>query len=336
MGECGSILLLAFTLDLLLGDPVYSFHPVRLIGKTIACFEMVLRRLTLSGTTGGLLLVVMVLASSVGCYLGIRMLLSCLHLWLAFTLDMFTAYSCMSLQDLLKHAKQVADALERGNLFRSQQAVQKIVGRDASRLDASGIARAAIESVAENFVDGFLSPIFWYMAGAVISQSIGFSIVTGSIIGILGFRTVNTLDSMIGYRNQRYLYFGRAAARIDDGMNFVPARLSVPVIFLATGLCGLDALQCMKIGLRDRLKHPSPNAGHPESCVAGALDIRLGGPSIYSYGPVEKPWLGDGSKDVSHKHIRKCCILFLCSGSITVCVLLLIIGALFWVNPAQT
>jgi adenosylcobinamide-phosphate synthase len=150
----------------------------------------------------------------------------------------------------------------------------------------------------------------------------------GAVMGVIVFKTISTLDSMVGYRSPEYLYFGRAAARLDDTLNFIPARLSVPVLTLAAGLCGLDARGCLRTALRDRSKHASPNAGHAESCATGALGVRLGGPTRYPFGPVEKPWLGDGDWDVSSVHIDRTCALVLCSGLIALGAAVLICHAL--------
>jgi adenosylcobinamide-phosphate synthase len=319
MVECAVVLLVAGMLDLSLGDPVYPYHPVRLAGKIITASEALLRRMGLSGIAGGLLLVVMVSSSALGCYLGVRLLISRLHPWPCLALDVYVAYSCLSLKDLIVHAKRVSAALKRDDLAGARHAVQRMVGRNATLLDASGVARATVESTAENFTDGFLSPLFWYGAGCCTAYASGINPMAGAVTGMLAYKTVNTLDSMVGYRSPEYLYFGRASARLDDVMNYVPARLSIPIMCIASCLCGLNAWGCLRIGLRDRLKHTSPNAGHAESCAAGALGIRLGGPTRYPFGLVEKPWLGDGSPDFSHDCIDEGCILVLLSGLISLC-----------------
>ncbi len=269
---------------------------------------------------GGFLLVLTTIGLSLSIYLGLRFILRLTSPLLCIILDIFIVYSCIALRDLLYHAKLVANALKCNDLVKARDTVQKFVGRDAERLDAPGVARAAVESVAENFVDGFLSPVFWYVIGCELAYLSQFPPHVGAVIGTLSFRVVNTLDSMVGYRNDRYLYFGRVAARLDDLMNFLPARLAVPIIATATALCNLSVANCVKVSWRDRLKHPSPNSGHAEACVAGAMNIRLGGPTIYTYGLVEKPWIGDGDPDVSYKHIYKCRILILWSGFISFCM----------------
>ena len=188
--------------------------------------------------------------------------------------------------------------------------LQKIVGRDTSNLNPEGVARGAVESVAENFVDGVLSPLFWYSVTAVFSHVFGCPApAAAGIVGMLGFKGISTLDSMVGYRSEHYLLFGRQAARLDDLANFLPARLSLIILSIGAVLSGEKAWAGWKISRRDRLKHLSPNAGHSESFVAGALGIRLGGPTVYHEKIVEKPWLGDGDGEVGADHIRRCCRL---------------------------
>jgi adenosylcobinamide-phosphate synthase len=329
MVECALVLLAACALDALLGDPVYRLHPVRVVGKGIAFTETILRRMGLSGVLGGILLVMVVLGLSLWSYLCVRTGLNHIHPWLAVMADTFITYSCLAFRDLLRHAGAVAEALEQNDPIKAQDAVQQIVGRDASRLDDAAVARAAVESVAENFVDGLLSPVFWYVAGAGMASLNGFSGCEGAALGVLGFRVINTMDSMVGYCNPSYMYFGRAAARLDDLANFLPARLAIPIILIAAALLRLNAKSCYRVASRDRLKHRSPNAGHAESCVAGALGIRLGGPGFYSDTIVRKAWLGDGRVDVSSEDIRKCCNLIQWSGSVALCMSLLSLRFLF-------
>ncbi len=310
MIHAAAILFVAFTLDLILGDPVLPFHPVRLMGAVIGFMERVLLRVKLSGLLGGTILVVGVVGLFVGAYLAARLFLTGFHPWLATPLDLYLSYSCLALTDLLKHAMPVGEALDRGDLTQARAALQEIVGRDTGYLNSAGVARGAVESVAENFVDGVLSPLFWFSAGAILFQPLQFlEFTAGGVCAMLCFKAVSTLDSMIGYRHRHYLLFGRPAARLDDLLNLIPARLSLVLLFLGAVVSGESGWAGWKIAMRDRLQHPSPNAGHPESFVAGALGIRLGGPTIYQEGTVEKPWLGNGNAEVGPDHIRKCCRL---------------------------
>ena len=303
-----AILVAALVLDLILGDPPFSFHPVRLIGSTITTLEKLFLRLGWSGLIGGALLVSGTVVVSLGLYLAVRSFLDRLHPFLASALDLYLAYSFLALKDLLNHATPVAQALAEGDLNRARTALQKIVGRDTSNLDTQGVARGAVESVAENFVDGVLSPMFWYTFVASFSHLFGCpSPAAAGVFGMLTFKVISTLDSMVGYRSDHYLLFGRPAARLDDVANFLPARLSLIILYMGAVFSEERARDGWKIALRDRRKHPSPNAGHPESFVAGTLGIKLGGPAVYQEGIVDKPWLGNGGQELGPEHIRRSC-----------------------------
>lgn len=331
MMEVSLLLVLAIVVDFLIGDPVYRLHPVRIIGDAINLMERILFRLRFSGLFGGALLALLVESLFLGGYQGIRLLEGIPNFpghIISFLINLFLVYSCIAVRDLQKHANAVVTALDENDLPKGQQAVQMIVGRDAKQLDREGVARAAIESVAESFVDGFLSPIFWFVISGVLFNLSGLNPVHGAVMGILAYRVINTLDSMVGYKNERYLYFGRFSAKVDDWLNLLPARLGIPLMTLAAFLGRFDAVRAWKIGWRDRLKHKSPNAGHTESCVAGALGIRLGGPVIYPFGKVEKPWMGDEIIPLSVCHlqetIRLMIIAVLCSTFVFAGTLLLV------------
>ncbi|MBU2510796.1 adenosylcobinamide-phosphate synthase CbiB [bacterium] len=309
MKECLIILLLAFVLDLYLGDPVYPLHPVRLMGHLIKKIEDFLEKRALLTVLGGVLLLTGTQVIVIGVYLGLLFLLS----GYAVLLHIFIVYSSISIKDLIKHGKAVLARLEAEDLSGARNAVQMLIGRDAQYLDEYGVARAAVESLAENFVDGFLAPLLWFALGAILADKIGLSCSLGGGVFILFYKVTNTLDSMVGYKNERYLDFGKTGARLDDVLNFVPARLGIPVVVIAARICRLDWKKAWKIGWRDRLKHTSPNAGHTEACVAGALNIRLNGPGIYPHGRVEKPWVGDGTEQVTSQHLKQAFYLILSS-----------------------
>ena len=329
-----AILFTAFVLDLLLGDPPFPFHPVRLIGAAISAFEKLLLRLRWSGSGGGILLMTMTIGLAIGSYLTLRHFIAGLHPFLATVLDLYLAYSCLALKDLCKHAEPIAETLVRSDLTQARTELQKIVGRDTSHLNPEGVARGAVESVAENFVDGVLSPMFWYSLIAVFSHVFGCPApAAAGTVGMLAFKTISTLDSMVGYRSDHYLLFGRPAARLDDRANFLPARLSLIILSIGAVLSGEKAWAGWKISSRDRLKHPSPNAGHPESFVAGALGIRLGGPTVYQEQTVEKPWLGNGEEEVGPQHIRRCCRLVYRSSWIAVFLFIASLGIFSIVFP---
>jgi adenosylcobinamide-phosphate synthase len=305
MVEIGTILCIAFVLDILLGDPRYGVHPVRMIGLVIHRFEQFLRGTGCSGKGGGILLAAGTIGSMLLSYLWLQWLSSRVHPTLPLLLDLFLAYSFLALGDLLHHVRPVAAAIERGELDAARQTLSLTVGRDVSVLDRDGIARAAIETLAENFVDGFLSPLFWYIAGGTVFLLLGGNPLRGAVGAMLLFKCVSTLDSMVGYKDDRYLLFGRAGARLDDLMNLIPARMSILFLWVGGLLAGLNSAQGMRAALRDRLKHESPNSAHPESFAAGALGIRLGGPTRYREGWKVKPWLGEGESEVHGFHVRK-------------------------------
>jgi adenosylcobinamide-phosphate synthase len=325
MIHAAAILISALVLDLILGDPPFRFHPVRLIGSTISGLERLFLRLGWSGLVGGALLATSTIAVFLGLYLAVRSFLGRLHPFIASVLDLYLAYSFLALKDLLNHATPVAEALARSDLTQARTALQKIVGRDTSNLDTEGVVRGAVESVAENFVDGVLSPMFWYTFVAVLSHVFGCPApAAAGILSMLSFKVISTLDSMVGYRSKHYLLFGRPAARLDDLANFLPARLSLIILYIGAVFSGDSAWEGWKIALRDRRKHPSPNAGHPESFVAGALGIKLGGPSFYQEGVVDKPWLGSGDGQPDLSHIRRCCRLVYRSSWVAVSLMTLL------------
>jgi adenosylcobinamide-phosphate synthase len=167
-----------------------------------------------------------------------------------------------------------------------------IVGRDVNSLDEKGVIRAAIETLAENFVDGFLSPVFWFCAGCMIGIYVDIDPAFSGILFLIIFKVASTLDSMVGHKTEELIEIGWAGARLDDVMNYIPARISLILLFLGAIFSGLHPLCGLKTSLRDRLKHDSPNSGHSESFVAGAIMARLGGPLKYPEGLKEKPWLG--------------------------------------------
>ncbi|MBL7212721.1 MAG: cobalamin biosynthesis protein CobD [Desulfobacteraceae bacterium] len=305
MLELGIVVLLAFILDLFFGDPRYGFHPIRLMGQCIALFTNILRRVGLDGKGGGILLVVMVELLFLATFLVLSLVFHHLNALLGLGFDLFIGYSCLALKDLFIHTDRVIHALETGNLPEARKGISMVVGRDVRFLDEEGVSRAAIETLAENFVDGFISPLFWYLTGGVLATILGFSPVMTAVSLMIAFKVASTLDSMVGYKDHEFLEFGWAGAKLDDIMNFIPARLSLMVLSAGAWICRLKPMEGIKTALRDRLKHDSPNSAHAESFVAGALNVRLGGPTIYPNGQKDKPWLGQGNPDPLPIHIRR-------------------------------
>ena len=311
MNNPAFILIAALLIDWSIGDPNYSWHPVRSFGKLINRLELYFRKNKTDLTKASYLLPFISLAVVIFAYFSVHDALGSLG-WL---LNLYLLYALIALKDLLEHAKRVEMALYNDSLDQAREKVQMMVGRNAATLDSHGVARSAIESMAENLVDGFISPVFWFTIAALLSGSI-----TEGIAAVLGFKVISTLDSMVGYKNNKYLILGSISARLDDVLNFLPARLSIPIISLASHLLMQNGVNAWEIGLRDRLNHDSPNSAHAEATVAGALGLRLGGPAEYHGSIIEKPWLGSGRTEATAEDIHLARKLILWSGGITTCI----------------
>jgi len=286
----------AFALDALLGDPRWLPHPIRWMGAAIASAEPLFRRLIKNEQLAGL---GFALTLILGCF-GLAALATGLawrlHPAVGFTVETVLLFYCLSARSLAQAAMEIHESLAAGEVDRARSQVAMIVGRDVERYQADDIARATVETVAENAVDGVLSPLF-------------FAAIGGAPLA-LAYKMVNTLDSMIGYKNPRYLLFGRAAARIDDGANYLPARLSVLLIGAAARLIsGLDARRALRTAWHEGAHHASPNAGYPEAAFAGALGVRMNGPNFYHGVLVEKPFIGKDLGPVGIHHIPLVCRL---------------------------
>ena len=278
-------ILCALGLDLVLGDPRWLPHPVRLIGVTALGLEKVWRRLLGNGRSAGFFTMLSVLVVTGVATLALLQALSLIHPWAGTAGSILLLYTSVAVTDLARHSKAVFRALAKNDLALARQRVAMIVGRDTAALDEAGVARAAVESVAESMVDGVTAPLFFaFLAGPV---------------GAMLYKAVNTMDSTFGYKNDQYKKFGWAPARLDDLANFLPARLTGLLVPLAALLLGLDARNSLRIFRRDRLNHASPNSAHTEAGVAGALRIQLGGTNLYFGKPVVKPTIGDPLRPVA-------------------------------------
>lgn len=306
MSDPALILAAAFLVDLTIGDPVYRLHPVRLIGHLASYLERRFFHLSLTGYVGGGVFFVAMVMITTSSYVALHTALQLANEWLVTVLDVFVLYASFALKDQYHHAEPIRRALLAGDIASARESVQRIVGRDASKLDAHGVARAAVESIAESFVDGFFAPLFWFFTAEVGARAMALEASGIGVAAAVVYRTVNTLDSMVGYRNARYQRFGCCSAIADDALGFLPARLSIPVLFFAALFRGLAPAAGLNAWRRDRSKTPSPNAGQAESFVAGALGVRLGGPVTYPFGDIPKPWLGTGTRHASPMHIQSC------------------------------
>ncbi|MHB0772556.1 adenosylcobinamide-phosphate synthase CbiB [Bradyrhizobium sp. 5.13L] len=274
----------AMAVDALLGWPSSLFarigHPVTWLGRLIVVIDSAWNRASdppALRRTAGVAGALVVIALSVA--LGWLLQSFLPGGWLEIALIGILAWPMVALRSLYDHVAAVAEPLRAGDITAAREAVSRIVGRDPAALDEAGIARAAIESLAENASDGIVAPVFW---GALLG-----------LPGILGYKAINTLDSMIGHRSERHEAFGWAAARIDDVANFIPARVT-GFLFVLLAPHRSEALSCMT---RDARRHRSPNAGWPEAAMAGGLGVRLSGPRIYHGSVTNEPWLNEGARD---------------------------------------
>lgn len=296
------LLILALVLDAAVGGmgPVFKVlpHPVVIIGKLIGWFDRKLNRESRSqvdrAMRGALVVMIMVgLAGSIGW--GVQWLT--LHHDFGWAVELFFLVALLAQRELYSAVRRVHVALSSNGIESGRTAVGEIVGRDPAQLDEHGVARASIESLAENFSDGVIAPVFWYVL-------FGFP-------GLLIYKTVNTLDSMIGYKNDRYRAFGFTAARLDDVLNLIPARLSGLLITMAAFVTPKSSpARAFKTMWRDASKHNSPNAGWPEAATAGALGLALAGPRKYAHHTADAPWIGDGTAKAMVGDIERALYLF--------------------------
>lgn len=301
-------LIVVLAIDLLVGDPRWRFHPIRLIGQLGEGCEQLARRadrwlsLRVCGVLAFLtVLGVTVLAASLGLYL-----LAGLHPLVAVGGALLLLYFSVAAGDLLKHARLVLSCLQKDDIDRARQAVAMLVGRDTQGMKEADIARACIESVAENLVDGVTAPLFWGVAGGLTAPLLGIESILGAALGTLVYKVVNTMDSMYGYRNERYLEFGWFAARTDDWANFLPARMSGICVIGAAFILGYDGRGAARAYVNDRLQSSSPNSGHTEAAAAGALGVQLGGAASYFGVLQQKPFINAGRRAPTGEDIERC------------------------------
>jgi len=281
----------AFAIDLALGDPRWLPHPVKFIGRFAASIEAPLRRAIPNPRLAGVVAVLAVLTFAGGTAFLLVAGAAKLFPALGDVLSIALLATCFAGRDLADHSQRVYQSLASNDLPEARRRVAMLVGRDTDSLDEPGVVRATVESVAENMVDGVTAPLLF----AVI----------GGPVGAILYKAVNTLDSTFGYKNERFLQFGWASARLDDLANFVPARLTAPLAALAAALLGLRPLGAWRIFCRDGRNHPSPNSGLTEAAVAGALGVQLGGINSYFGVASERPRMGDPLRPLAREHIRQ-------------------------------
>lgn len=285
-------------LDFLFGDPRWLPHPVRFIGWLCERYEHLLRRaepLVPTVLLGGCSFLLVFLTTFVSAGLVLAILGVITH-FAAPAGALVLLYLCLASGDLITHSRLVYSHLLADDLEAARKAVSMIVGRDTAPLDRNEVARACIESVAESLVDGITAPLFWAFVASLFADLLNTDPLVLAALGAVCYKAVNTMDSMYGYRNERYLQFGRCAARIDDVCNFIPARISGLCVVLAAAMLHYDGAAAWRVFSKDRLKSSSPNSGHTEAAVAGALNIQMGGTSSYFGVDHQKPLIGAGQK----------------------------------------
>lgn len=287
---CGT----GFVLDLLFGDPVFLYHPVRLIGAFIGVLERGIRKICRENKkallAGGVLLWLLTAGGTVAIVCLLLYMAQLIHPALRFVLESFWCYQLLAAKSLKQESTKVYEQLKMGDLQGARKAVSMIVGRDTQSLDETGIIKAAVETVAENTSDGVTAPLLFMMIG-------------GAPLGFF-YKAVNTMDSMLGYKDEKYLYLGRFSAKMDDVLNYIPARLSAGLMLAAARFLGMDAREALRIYKRDRLKHASPNSAQTEAVCAGALGIRLAGDACYFGKLYKKEYIGDDLRPVKAEDIK--------------------------------
>ncbi len=332
------LLVAAFILDLLLGDPRGSWHPVQGIGWLITKTECLMQRLLGSELPparaeetyahrpaaerfAGLLEVLIVCGASLAAYKIVKALLYRLHPVLGMLFGLLLSWQLIACRSMWNAAMEVYRPLREGDLTAARTAVSMIVGRDTTELDREGITRAAVESVAESTSDGVTAPLFFL---ALCGPE-----------GMLLYKAVNTMDSMIGYRNERYRYFGTAAARLDDLLNYIPSRLTALLMILAAGILRAagktryDPANALRVWRRDRRKHPSPNSAQTEAACAGALGVQLAGDARYFGVLHHKPTLGDPLREIEAEDIRRALILMTAASLLMIIFLAAVLSAVY-------
>lgn len=308
---------LAYLLDIMVGDPPRVPHPVVIIGKIISVLEGILYSPgRVRGLLGGAVMALAVVASAYAAGAGLLHLLRSINPWLSSAAEIWIISTTLAARGLAGAARDVLDPLTRSDLPAARMMVGRIVGRETASMDTRGVVRATVETVAENTVDGVIAPLFYALVG-------------GAPLA-LAYRAVNTLDSMVGYRNERYMYFGRFSAKLDDAANYIPARISGLMILAAAWITGRRAGAALRAVLRDAGRHPSPNSGIPEAAVAGSLGVRLGGFNVYGGRQSFRQHMGDEIYPLEPSHIRQAVDLMYMSSFLALAAGLIVLAGVYY------
>lgn len=294
-------ILVAMVLDFIIGDPPSWPHPVRFIGWVISHMETWIRKSIKNLKVGGVLLGICTLVIVLTPILILRMVA---HPTFYRIFEIYILYTCLASRCLAVEGMHVKKKLESGKIHEARKALSFLVGRDTKDLDEGEITRGVIETISENTIDGVLAPLFYMFLGLPFGLALPFAVI---------YKTVNTLDSMVGYTHVQFKEIGCFSARLDDLLNFIPARVGSIFMIFSGGLMGYDMNQGFKMFFRDRKNHKSPNSGHPESAVAGLLNIQLGGENSYFGEFVYKPTIGDAMQVKAHTHIKDTVIILFAS-----------------------
>lgn len=314
----------AIFLDCFSGDPRFIPHPVQLIGFLCVRSEKLFRKTLNSEYVAGLFAFFTVFILSISLTSLILFTANSFSSLFAQTIAIILLYTCLAARGLVAHSRAVYNALQNTETLEpAQTAVAQIVGRDTSNLSQKGIIRACVETVAENMVDGVTAPLFYAVMLSLFAPILGVTPLFLAVLGAMGYKAVNTMDSMFGYKNERYINFGRTAAKVDDFVNWLPARISGLFLVPAAFFLGLDWKNSFIIFRKDRLSHASPNAAHPEAAVAGALGIELGGTSMYFGEEVVKPVIGFDKRRAEDKDILRANTIMLLGSFLFLIALLL-------------
>lgn len=310
-------IIIAYIIDLIAGDPYWMPHPVRFIGWLIKKCESFLRRFISKGKKknvarnekiAGAILMITVTAATFFIVFVILRIAGLLHPLLFHTMNIYFIYSALATRCLANEANKVYTVLAEGDLSKARKRLSMLVGRQTEHLKYVEVARGVIETTAENTVDGIISPLIFAIAGSFFGLGAPF---------VYAFKAISTLDSMVGYMNEKYINLGRVSARTDDAANFIPARLSGVLIPLGAFVCGFNFLKSFTIMVRDRHNHKSPNCAYPEAAFAGALGIKIGGTNVYFGQVIEKPTIGDADKEISAGDIPKAIRLMYATSTLT-------------------
>lgn len=308
-------MLVGFVIDIFVGDPYNFPHPIRAIGTLIAKLEKFVRERFKNLRKGGVFLALIVLIVSTLVPLAVLFVCYKINIYLGLAVESVMCWQLVAARCLQKESMKVCRAVEEKDIEKARKAVSMIVGRDTDVLDETGIVKAAVETVAENTSDGVTAPIMYIALGGV---PLGFF-----------YKAANTMDSMIGYTNEKYNDIGRFAAKLDDVLNFIPSRLTALAMILSAYLLGADGKNAAKIWKRDRRKHASPNSAQTESVCAGALDIRLAGDAYYFGELHKKEFIGDDIRTPESEDIRRANRLMYCTSVIVLIVSAVLRAAIF-------